>query len=323
MAANAKPAGGNAKPTASNAKLTGAAAAQRQARAAALRAAQTKKDRQRKAIWISVTAVVAVLAVIGVLVGVKVGGGSSKSTAAGATGPASAAVVNGVTKVPAATLTSVAAGGVQTLPKALNAPALTADGKPRVLYIGAEYCPYCAAERWGMVVAMSRFGTWSNLETTSSSATDVDPSTPTLSFHGATYTSSYLSFTGVEETTNVPSGSGYQTLDTPSAADSALLAKYDAPPYVDSSSTGAIPFVDIGGKFLISGASYDPKTLAGKTHEQVAAALADPNNAIAKAVDGTANAITAALCTLTANKPASVCSAPDITALKSAIAAQG
>ena len=40
---------------------------------------------------------------------------------------------------------------------------LTADGKPLVLYVGAEYCPYCAAERCAMVQALSRFGTFSNL----------------------------------------------------------------------------------------------------------------------------------------------------------------
>jgi hypothetical protein len=32
-----------------------------------------------------------------------------------------------------------------------------------MLYIGAEYCPYCAAERWPLVMALSKFGTFSNL----------------------------------------------------------------------------------------------------------------------------------------------------------------
>ncbi|MGF7233737.1 MAG: DUF929 family protein, partial [Frankia sp.] len=254
---------------------------------------------------------------------VKVSGGGSSSAAPGATGPASAAVVTGVTKVPASTLNTVGVGSVSALPQPLDAPALTADGKPRVLYIGAEYCPYCAAERWGMAVALSRFGTWSGLRTTSSSASDVDPSTPTLSFHGATFTSPYLSFTGVEQTTNVPDGNGgYKPLDTPTAADAALLTKYDAPPYVSSSSQGAIPFVDIGGRYLISGASYDPKLLANKTHEQIAASLADPKNTIAKAIDGTANTITATLCSITKNKPASVCNNPTITQIGVKIDAQ-
>ena len=196
-----------------------------------------------------------------------------------------------------------------------NAEAITADGKPRVLYVGAEYCPYCAAERWPMAVALSRFGTFSGLGITSSSASDTDPSTPTLSFHGATFASDTLSFTGYETTTNQQQADGsYPTLDTPSAADEALLKKYDAPPYVDSNSAGSIPFVNIGGKWLISGASYDPAVLAGKTQQQVADAINDPTTDISKAVVGTANVITAALCQLTANAPADVCTSPGVKA---------
>ncbi len=54
---------------------------------------------------------------------------------------------------------------------------LVKDGKPEVLYIGA-YCPFCAAERWAAIVALSRFGTFSVLRTVHSSSTDVDASTP-------------------------------------------------------------------------------------------------------------------------------------------------
>ncbi|MBL7487524.1 DUF929 family protein [Frankia sp. AgB1.9] len=290
----------------------------RQARVAAMRAEQARRERQRRALWVSVTAVAVVVVVVGVLVGVKVSGGG-KSTTAAPSGPASAAVVHAVTGVPAATLTTVGAGKVQTLPKPISAPALTADGKPRVLYIGAEYCPYCAAERWPMVVALSRFGTWAHLGATSSSSSDVYPSTATLSFHGATYTSDLLSFAGIEQTTNVRSGSGYTPLDTVSAADQQLLATYDVPPYVGSDSAGAIPFVDIGGRYVISGASYSPQLLAGKTHGQIAAALTDPASPVAQAIDGTANAITATLCDLTSQKPAAVCASPAISTLRGTI----
>ena len=294
-----------------------ASAAERQARVAAMRAAQNRRERQQRALWISVTAVVVIVLLVGVLVGIKLSGGGK--SAAGATGPASVAVVRDVTGVSAATLTAVGAGQVQARPKPLNAPPLTANGKPRVLYIGAEYCPFCAAERWPIAVALSRFGTWSNLGATSSSSSDAYANTATLSFHGATYTSDLLSFTGVEQTSNVRSGSGYKPLDTPSSADQALLTKYDAPPYVSASSAGSIPFVDLGGKYLITGASYSPQVIAGKSHEQIAAALADPGSAIAKAVDGTANAVTATLCELTGQKPAAVCGSAVITALQGSI----
>ena len=42
-------------------------------------------------------------------------------------------------------------------------PARAAQKLPEVLYLGAEYCPYCAAQRWTTIIALSRFGTWSGL----------------------------------------------------------------------------------------------------------------------------------------------------------------
>jgi hypothetical protein len=82
---------------------------------------------------------------------------------------------------------------------------MTLNGKsPAMLYYGAEYCPYCAAERWAMTAALSRFGTWSNLKITASSHTDVDPETHTFSYYGATFTSPYIAFAGIERYSNIP-----------------------------------------------------------------------------------------------------------------------
>ncbi len=96
-----------------------------------------------------------------------------------------------------------------------------------ITYVGAEYCPYCAAERWALAVALSRFGTFSNLSGTHSSSSDVYPDTQTLSFYGSTYSSPYLTFQPVEEATNQLVDGTYQTLQTPTAAESKLLASYD------------------------------------------------------------------------------------------------
>ncbi|MCW2494691.1 MAG: hypothetical protein JWQ77_615 [Jatrophihabitans sp.] len=247
-----------------------------------------------------------VVLLLAILVVVKVASGPDKAKSGTAATAASGSVIADVTSVPLSVLNTVGAGSITTPPTALSAPALTAGGLPRVLYVGAEYCPYCATERWAMVVALARFGTFTGLGQTESSPSDVYPSTQTLTFHGATYTSSYLSFTGKELESNQASGSGYAPLDTLSAADQAIVTKYN--------SSGGIPFVDIGGKYLISGASYDPQVLQGKTHAQIAAALSDPTSAIAKGADGTANVITAALCQLTGNKPAAVCTSAGVLA---------
>ena len=283
----------------------------RQQRIAAQRAAARRAEIRNRILIVSGSVVVIIAVVLAfVLVKVNSHGKSATSSANGPTGTALATVVKNTTTVPASTLDSVGAGsGVTGLPKAITGSPLTSGGKPEMLYMGAEYCPFCAAERWGMVVALSRFGTFKNLSTTHSASGDEFPNTATWTFDKSSYTSKYLTFSSVEMQTNklASDGQSYTTLQTPTAAQNALLAKYDAPPYVASSSKGAIPFIDIGNKYMISGSSFSPQILQGKTWSQIATALKDPSSPIAKAIDGTANYITAAICKTTGNQPASAC----------------
>lgn len=279
-------------------------------RVAAELAAQQRAERRRR-LLLAVGAVVVVVVVIGGLVAIRLAGGEKK-TATGPTGSADTQLVNSLASVPAATFDAVGTDAVQGGPSAITAPALTEGGKPKVLYIGAEFCPYCAAERWPVTVALSRFGTFSGLGTTHSAADDVNPNTPTLSFHGAKYTSQYLAFTGVETTTNEKVNGQYAPLDAPTAADQKTFDTYNKPPYVQSA--GSIPFVDLGGTFVAAGATYSPDLLAGKTQNEIADALKDASSPIAKAIDGSANLYTAALCKLTKNQPAAVCSTAAVTA---------
>jgi hypothetical protein len=294
-------------------------------------AAQRAADRRRQIrnrILIATSAVVVVVVVVVVFVVVAVTHNSSsisgKTSANGPTGSALASVVKDTTTVPASTLASVGAGSVTTPPSSISGTPLTSGGKPEMLYIGAEYCPYCAYERWGMVVALSRFGTFKGLSTTHSSSGDVFPNTSTWSFYKSSYTSQYVAFSSVEETTNqlASNGQGYVPLQSPTAAQEALINKYDAPPYVSSANKGAIPFVYVGGKYLINGASVSPQVLQGKSWASIASSLKDPSNAVAKAVDGTANYITAAICKTTNNQPSNVCTA-SVTALQSKMTAAG
>jgi hypothetical protein len=272
----------------------------------ALAAASRAKSDQRRRLLTVVVPIVAVVIVVLALVVVKVATGAGGPKSGEKASAASQGVIGAVTSVPADVLNTVGAGTIKTPPTKISGTPLTADGEPRVLYVGAEYCPYCAAERWAMVVALSRFGTFSGLGQTASSPSDVYPSTPTLTFHGANYTSKYLSFTGKEIQSNQVVNGQYAPLDTLDASDQQLMTTYDH--------GGGIPFIDIGGKYVISGASYDPQTLHGMTHEEVASALSDPNSPVAKAIDGTANVITAAICDITGNQPSSVCTAPGVTA---------
>jgi hypothetical protein len=288
-------------------------------RVAAMRAEQARAARRRRLLLavgsIGVVVVLLVALVVAKAAGLGSGGSRSGSDSTTSAQPAAAstAVVKAVTGVPATTLDEVGAGDVQAVPRKMDAPALTASGKPKVLYVGAEYCPFCAAQRWPVVVALSRFGTWAGLGQTTSASDDVYPDTATLSFHGATYSSDYLSFTGVETNGRTRVNGQYATLDKLTAADNKTFQTYDQPPYT-TSSAGSIPFLDLSGSFVSSGASFDPQLLAGMSHRQIAAALSDPTSPVAKAVDGSANVLTAALCEVTGQQPTAVCTAPGVTA---------
>jgi Domain of unknown function (DUF929) len=280
-------------------------------RIAAQRAAERRREQRIRLYWSGGAIALVVVIVVAFLFVKSLNKGSSASaTAGGASGGAlPASVTKDLSAVPAATLDSVQAGAAY--PKSITAvpggPALTSGGKPEVLYIGAEYCPYCAAERWAMVVALSRFGTFSGLRGIHSSSSDVYANTPTVTFYKSKYTSRYLTFSTVEEQTVSKA-----TLQRPTSAQQALISKYDSPPYVQQADAGAIPFIDFGGKYLVHGAQYNPQLLAGKSWSQVAAALHDPSSSIAKGVDGAANTVTAAICKITNNQPSSVCSSATI-----------
>ena len=117
------------------------------------------------------------------------------------------------------------------------------------------------AERWigGCRRELCRFGTFAGLRTVHSSSTDVYPNTPTWTFYGSSYTSRYLTFTAVEQASNVPDASaplGYVPLQSPTAGQQALLRKYDP--------ERSIPFVDIGNKYVISGRERQPAAAGGQ-----------------------------------------------------------
>ena len=237
------------------------------------------------------------------------------TVAASRSGRADPAVVTDVTGVAASTLDIVGVRDGVTAPSALppGTPAIEADGKPLVLYVGAEYCPFCAAERWPVVVALSRFGTFSTLgQTESAGIPEAYPRTPTLSFHGASYTSPLIAFQGVETATNQLGVTGYGPLDTLTPEQQQLFATYDVPPYVTGAH--AIPFVLIGNRYVFNGSQFIPSVLHGLSAQEIAASLDDPASAVAKAVDGSANLLTAAICTVTDGRPPDVCTSAAVTA---------
>lgn len=280
---------------------------------------------------------VAIVAVVAVVVALVLAGGESAgkraasppAASAAPTGATLAALIRGITTVPASVLDTVGAGvlskaGIGTAATygsgylvPVSGQPLTAGGKPEVLYVGADFCPYCAAARWPLIVALSRFGSLSGLATATSGVTngagqaEPYPATPTWTFSRVVYKSAYVTFDAAELESSVPDPGtgGYKVLRSLTASEHAVVSRYDP--------SQSIPFVDIGGSYVQMSnlAPYGPRELAGKTWSQVTASLRDPSSQLGKDIDASANYLTAAICELTGDRPASACT-PAVTALQ-------
>ena len=267
-------------------------------RLAAERAARKRAEARRR-LLAPIAAVTAVVAVVVALVAVKLTAGPAHLVASES--PASAAVVRQVSTVPAAVLASVAPGEAVTSlePVKTSGPPLTIGGKPAIVFVSEESCPFCAAERWPVAVALSHFGTLSHLGTTSSSATDVYPNTATLSFRAVRYQSTELTLRTTELADNAD-----RPLQPQTALDTRLLDAFDVPPYVNSADqSGAVPFLDIANKYVLAGAQYNPQVLAGLSAAQIASQLTNPSSRVAQAIDGSAQAIITAIDQVLHGKP--------------------
>ena len=289
----------------------------------AQQAAARRAETRRRVLIVS-GSVVAVLAIVVAFVLIKVNNNNAaSSTSTSTTGTVlPASVHKDITTVPVSALDKVgigsvpawmasAEGGAPPITPISNTP-LTSGGKPEMLYIGAEFCPYCAAMRWSMAVALSRFGTFTTpLRGIHSSSTDTDPNTPTLTFYKSSYSSKYLTFTPVENET-ISRG----PLQNTTAAQQALWAKYDTSTTDGVTGTG-YPFIDFGNKYVIKLPLYDPGVLAGMTWAQVASALHNPNSPVAQGALGVANLITAAICKTTGGQPGNVCTSAGVVAASS------
>ncbi|HEY2638334.1 MAG TPA: DUF929 family protein [Streptosporangiaceae bacterium] len=257
-------------------------------RIAAERAARNLADARRR-LLLSGAAVVAVVGVVGALVGVSL----STAHPAARESRATSFVVQQATSVPLGVLTRVSQGQAATPLQqvAPSGPPLTVGGKPAVVFVSEESCPFCAAERWSLVVALSHFGTWSNLGSTRSSATDAYPNTASFSFRTAHYRSAKITL----RTTELADNTG-RALQPETPLDAKLIGTYDVPPFVNSADqSGAVPFLDIANHYILAGAQYNPQVLSGLSASQIASQLRNPSSPVAQAIDGSARVIVAAI----------------------------
>jgi hypothetical protein len=173
---------------------------------------------------------------------------------------------------------------------------------PVVFFYGAEFTPYAAAERWPVVVALSHFGTFGQLGQVESSSSEIFPNLASFTFWRVAYSSKWVALQTVERYGDVnPTGARYVSLQKPDASESAAVAEFDT-------STATFPLLDIANRYVLVGSSFTPAVLVGLSQSQIAADLAIPTSPVAQAVVSAANEITAAICTVTGQQPAPVCS---------------
>ncbi|MBI4451021.1 DUF929 family protein [Candidatus Woesearchaeota archaeon] len=187
--------------------------------------------------------------------------------------------------------------------KIRNDPVLQND-KPVVVFVGAEFCPFCATQRWSVVDALNRFGTFSGLDKASSSGNPDEGShsgIATYDWTKASYTSDYISFDSKEIADR--DGTPLQEL---TAFEKQFVDRYNA--------AGSIPFLVVSGKYARTGPAFDPSNLQGKSFDEITAELSEGKTAVAQHVKQDADVIAALICSTTNNQPEKACNEPAVKA---------
>lgn len=176
------------------------------------------------------------------------------------------------------------------------------NGKPVVVYVGAEYCPYCAVERWALIMALERFGNFTNLHYTTSANDEGDFAT--FTFVGSSYTSNYIVFRPYEEEDRAQN-----PLQTVPSNYSAVWTNFGA----------GFPFVDLGNTYVLKGSLLaDPGILTGKNWTAIFTDISTSDSTGVQ-IREAANLVTGVICKITQGAPVAVCSAPPINTVTSGI----
>jgi hypothetical protein len=197
---------------------------------------------------------------------------------------------------------------------ALNGP----NGHPEFFYVGGEFCEFCATERWAILNALSRFGSFSHL----SQLRSYDDQLATFSFYQSTYTSPYVDFVPVEHVGNTKDIlQQFVTLQPFQDNQQQLYNRYASTTYLPTGQ--GLPFIDLNNQYLL-GEGIEPAVLQNAGGEplswqQVAEALQTPSSPVAQHILGMANWLTASTCLVTNQQPGSVCNVSVIQHIESSL----
>jgi hypothetical protein len=273
--------------------------------------------------YLALGLIVVAIILLGALVLVRDNSGPSTTSTVETFSPAPSSLVSTMSSVPTSVYDAV---GVSSPANPVQAPqptgngttplwlATSGDGQPLpvVFFYGAEFAPYAAAQRWPLILALSRFGTFNQLGLMQSSASTAFADLSTFTFWNPSptmsYTSKYLVFESVERYSSLnPTGGRYLSLQTPDAKQAAAIASY-------GQTADTFALTDVANRYVLNGAGFAPGVLDGLSQSQIAGDLATPASPLTQAVVTAANEITASICAVDNDKPGAVCDSHAVSA---------
>jgi hypothetical protein len=275
--------------------------------------------------YVAFGVIIVAIALLGTLVLVRDNYSPPSSPTTETFNPAPSSLVNTIASLPESVYDTVGVTSpsnpitpMRATSKDGNAPMWQAtvngeQAEPVVFFYGAEFAPYAAAERWPLVLALSRFGRFRQLGLMQSSGTTAFANISTFTFNDSYYTSHYVILEPVERYSALdPTGVKYLSLQTPDARQRTAIAGY-------ASSATTFPLLDVANRWVLNGASFTPGALVGLTQDQIAGDLSSPASPLTQAVVTAANEITASICAVDGQKPGNVCESRGVLAADQAL----
>ncbi len=258
--------------------------------------------RKRSIRRLEITAVVVVIAAVAV-VGIYLATSARGANDAYVGKPVSQMIYSSMHQ---AALASYGASGstYMTAVQDVGGQPMSMDGKPILISATGEHCAPCALQRWPLVLALVRFGNFTDLEYMTSSAAEGDYAT--FAFADSSYQSNYLVF------------QPYEVYDRSGTPFQALPANYSSANEQYGSSS--IPFLDFAGKYVVSGGILsNPSLLGTKNWTQIISSITT-GDTLGTQIRQATNVITAVICKTTGENPASVCNQGSISGLSTSLA---
>ena len=277
--------------------------------------------------YVAFGVIIVAIALLGTLVLVRDNYSPPSSPTVETFNPAPSSLVNTVASVPKSVYDAVGVTSPDSPVSPLQSTATAKGGsapmwraevnggppEPVVFFYGAEFAPYAAAQRWPLVLALSRFGTFSRLGLVQSSTTTAFADVSTFTFYNTYYSSKYVILESIERYSSLnPTGAKYLSLQTPDRRQRTAIASY-------ASSATTFPLLDVANRWYLNGASITPSVLMGLSQDQIAGDLSSVASPLTQAVISAANEITASICAVDGQQPGSVCESRGVLAADQAL----